>query len=794
MAKSGAVWGIDIGQCALKALRCRAHEKDDNKIVVEAFDYIEYPKILSQPEANREELIREALETFLSRNEVKGDQVAIAVPGQTGLARFIKLPPVEAKKIPDIVRYEARQQIPFALEDVVWDYQPLIGGSQDEGYALETEVGLFAMKRDQVARILKPLEDAGVEIDLIQLTPLALYNYVCFDRLNNLEDMGPYTPEKPPQSTVVISFGTDTTDLVITNGFRVWQRNIPIGGNHFTKALSKELRLTFSNAEHLKRHATKSKDHDPKAVFQAMRPVFSDLVAEIQRSLGFFTSNNRNAKLGDVITLGNVMKLPGLQRYLAQNIDQPVKTVDDYPGLVGGSVTAVPQFKDNILSFAVAYGLCVQELGSAQLRTNLLPPEITTQRLVRSKKPWAVAAAAALLLGMTINFFSHYSAWRSAATDRETAPQMADALQASQNISSTFASAESTNQAHKEKLKSVAAIGTNLRSNVEGRLLWLELLKAIDTALPKEPPVEGEKELTAADVTHRNELHITSVDCEWLDDVGVWFTGVKPRYDEMQMSDAEREEARKAREAAEAAAAAAAEAESADGEPPAAEPPVEGTEEPPAEGLPDDIAADEGVPPVDPTLPAADDPYGAPADGETVAAGPSGPGFVIQIEGYHFHNSNKDTKFDRTQEGEAFLRQTLIDNLASGTVMLPDGDNGEMVEVSMERLGIGYPVVVSSNSIRTVKYDPTAATVEEAEKNAGLRKAAEMGDGFGFGNAMPQMGRNQPGEEVQPLPDPPWELRRYDFTVQFMWIPTPRTVRKTGKPPGGAGLETTASY
>ena len=82
----------------------------------------------------------------------------------------------------------------------------------------------------------------------------------------------------------MISLGTDTTDLVITNGNRVWQRNIPIGGSHFTKALSKGLRLTFAKAEHLKRNAMKAED--PKAVFQAMRPVFSDLVAEIQRSLG----------------------------------------------------------------------------------------------------------------------------------------------------------------------------------------------------------------------------------------------------------------------------------------------------------------------------------------------------------------------------------------------------------------------------------------------------------------------------------------------------------------------------
>ena len=337
--------------------------------------------------------------------------MAIAVPGQSGLARFIKLPPVERKKIPDIVKYEARQQIPFALEDVVWDYQPLIG-SEDEGYAIETEVGLFAMKRDQVARHLKPLEDAGIDVEIIQLAPLAIYNFICFDRLN-VE--GPYDPANPPQSTVIISLGTDTTDLVITNGYRVWQRSIPIGGNHFTKALTKELKLTFAKAEHLKRNAMKAEN--PKAIFQAMRPVFSDLVAEIQRSIGFFTSNNRNAKLGEMVALGNPMKLPGLQRFLSQNLDQEVKLVDQFNNLATGTATAGPQYKENQLTFGVAYGLCVQAQEHAQLRTNLLPDEIITTRLVKAKKPWAVAAVALLLVGLTINYFRHYASLLTANKD-----------------------------------------------------------------------------------------------------------------------------------------------------------------------------------------------------------------------------------------------------------------------------------------------------------------------------------------------------------------------------------------
>ena len=124
MAKIQSVWAIDIGQAALKALKLVPGDEPD-KVLAEAFDYIEYPKILSQPDAEPEELIREALTTFLGRNEVKGSKVAIAVSGQAGLVKFVKLPPVEKSRIPDVVKFEARQQIPFALEEVIWDYQKI---------------------------------------------------------------------------------------------------------------------------------------------------------------------------------------------------------------------------------------------------------------------------------------------------------------------------------------------------------------------------------------------------------------------------------------------------------------------------------------------------------------------------------------------------------------------------------------------------------------------------------------------------------------------------------------------
>ncbi|HCS52388.1 MAG TPA: pilus assembly protein PilM, partial [Planctomycetaceae bacterium] len=148
MPESKSVWGIEIGQAGLKALKLRYAEAA-HQVVAVGFDYIPHAKILSQPDAIPDELIAEAITKFLSRNKVQDDIVAIGLPAQSSLARFIQLPPVEAGKVKEIVKYEAKQQIPFPLEDVIWDYQQMGGGEEAGGFVIDSEVGIFATKRDQ---------------------------------------------------------------------------------------------------------------------------------------------------------------------------------------------------------------------------------------------------------------------------------------------------------------------------------------------------------------------------------------------------------------------------------------------------------------------------------------------------------------------------------------------------------------------------------------------------------------------------------------------------------------------
>ena len=520
MAKTQAVWALDIGQAALKALKLVPGDAPDT-VLAEAFDFVEYPKILSQPDADPEALVSEALATFLDRNDLKGSRVAIAVPGQAGLVKFIKLPPVEKKRIPDIVKFEAKQQIPFALEEVVWAYQQI--GDQDEDDEEDfssVEVGLFAMKRDQINRAITPFKAAGIEVDVVQMGPIALYNYVTFDQLKGTGLKG---------SIVLLDIGADNTDLIISDGTRIWQRNVPIGGNHFTRALTKELKLTFAKAEHLKRNATKAPD--PKAVFTAMKGIFNDFASEVNRSIGFYSSVNRTAQIIKVVGLGNGFKLPGLQKFLQQNLNGlEVEKLEDFLKLTGDEVKSAPQFVENLPSFAVTYGLGLQGLGDSQLRTNLLPPEVEQVRMIRRKKPWVLAASALLLLGFSTLFMSNFKAYAKVVNEPFKA-----AVARAKGVSQTGAGYASAYETAKSEFTAKLAEGKALVITDENRATWPKILKVINDHLP-DPAAEYHLDPNVpkdVKILDRLRIHVdkikpvyrTDVAVEWYDTIGETYQG-----------------------------------------------------------------------------------------------------------------------------------------------------------------------------------------------------------------------------------------------------------------------------
>ncbi|MFQ5806382.1 MAG: type IV pilus assembly protein PilM [Phycisphaerae bacterium] len=467
MATANAVWGVEVGQCALKALKLRPAE--DGKVELVAFDLIEHPKILSQPDADPDALIHAALEKFISRNDWQGDAFVIGVPGQQTFARFCKLPPVESKKIPEIVRFEASQQIPFDIEDVVWDYQVF----QTEDMP-DVEVGIFAMRKDLIRKQLDHFGDLGVAPTAIQTIPSALYNFCRFDAERQLEE---------GTATVIIDVGSQHTDLIVVEPDSAWSRNIPLGGNSFTEALVKAFKLSFAKAENLKRTAATSKY--ARQIFQAMRPVFADLVAEIQRSIGFYSSTHRDVELENVLACGNAFHLPGLQKYLENNltIAGGVRKLEKFNALLTSATANAPQFTDNILSFAPAYGLALQGLGLATISASLLPPELARVQLWKRKRPFFVAAAACLAIAAGFPWLRDWTDSQALAANRELGDQAKQIVDRANKYQRDFRAASTDTTAKREKIEKLFELQKD-------RAVIPRILALVHEAMPEINPPE----------------------------------------------------------------------------------------------------------------------------------------------------------------------------------------------------------------------------------------------------------------------------------------------------------------
>lgn len=385
MPSSSVSWGIEVGASAIKAVKLEA-VGDEGARVLE-FAVIQHPKPLSTPGVDANDVLRVSLGAFTSQYDLGKASVAVSVPGHAGFARFAKLPPVEPKKVPDIVKFEAMQQIPFPLEQVEWDYQTFVTPDSPE-----VEVGIFAITRERVQERLAMLADFGIHPDYVTLSPLAVYNALAFDL-----QFGADTP-----GTIIVDVGTTSTDLVVATPGRMWVRTFPIGGHQFTEALVSQFQLSYPKAEKLKREAEDSKH--ARQVFQAMRPVFTDLAQDIQRSIGYYQSLNKDANLTRLIGVGSTFGLPGLRKYLKQQLSMDVYRIEEFKNVkLEGAKDGDDRskaFHDSSLVLCTAYGLALQGLGLNAVGGNLMPVATLRKAMWREKVPWfGMAAGVAALAG-----------------------------------------------------------------------------------------------------------------------------------------------------------------------------------------------------------------------------------------------------------------------------------------------------------------------------------------------------------------------------------------------------------
>src|SRR5205814_4686671 len=211
--------------------------------------------------------------------------VNYALPAQSVFARFVKLPPIGQEKLDKIISFEAQQNVPFPIDEVVWDYQ-VVGGGLDE----QIQVVLVAIKVDLLDEINTGVEDAGLRTSIIDVAPMALYNAF---RYNYSGLTG---------CSLLVDIGARTTNILFIEPAKVFSRSLPIGGNSITAAIAREFREPFAAAEVRKKRDgfvslggayAEPANPDVARVSKIARSTMTRLHAELMRSISHYCAQQQ---------------------------------------------------------------------------------------------------------------------------------------------------------------------------------------------------------------------------------------------------------------------------------------------------------------------------------------------------------------------------------------------------------------------------------------------------------------------------------------------------------------------
>ena len=397
MADSGSFAVLNLGsQCVSAAVFGRSRSGELTLRQVEFTEMHGDPSV----EATRLPQLRVAVLELADKLKLKSRPVWYSIAGHVVFIRFVKLPPFEDDKADQIVEFEARQNVPFPINEVIWDYE-FIGDKT----APEREVALVAIKADALNDINDQVASNGVGVAGVDLAPLALYNAFR------------YSYPEVEDSTLIIDLGAKSTNLVFVEGQKVFTRNILVGGCTLTGAISKELGISFGEAEERKKaqgFIAPGGAHEPHedevvdAISKIMRNTMTRLHGEIVRTINYYRSQQGGSPPRQIFLCGGGAHMTLVTEFFQEKFNLPVEVLNPLRGVqvdsrIEASATAhAPDVGELV-------GLALRHAGSTPVEVELVPDSVNQSRDAARRAPLLVLAGLCLfaLLGVGIFFYKH---------------------------------------------------------------------------------------------------------------------------------------------------------------------------------------------------------------------------------------------------------------------------------------------------------------------------------------------------------------------------------------------------
>jgi type IV pilus assembly protein PilM len=396
MARSDRILAIDIGATSIKVGEFEYPTRDTRTLV--NFAHREYEEELT--ESTRSVVVAGLLRQMVVENNFIARRALVCMSGQSAFTRFVKLPPFseDEKRIRQIVEFEAKQNVPFNMNEVIWDYQ-LIASPDEE----EMDVMFVVIKNEIVEQMTGAVQAVGLEPVLVDVAPAACYNAA---RANHVGD---------DECAMVLSIGGRSTNLLFVDRTRFFARTIPIAGHSITQQIAKEFGIGFAEAEELKRRhgfvALGGAYAEPEsevaaAVSKIIRNVMARLHGEINRSVSVYRAQQHGNRPTRLYLTGGSSTMTYCDHFFAEKLHLEVVYFNPFQVVGLGPSVDRQRLQEVAHMFSEVIGLGLRYRLPCPIEVTLVPETIRRQQALRRKKPFVFASLACLLVILLVAWFS----------------------------------------------------------------------------------------------------------------------------------------------------------------------------------------------------------------------------------------------------------------------------------------------------------------------------------------------------------------------------------------------------
>src|SRR6266404_2362531 len=389
MLKSKSFLTVDFGAGTLKVAEFELNEAGGLRLKQYS------PKSLGAEgaqESAREAAILKALPEVLAEKAVKGKTVNVCAPGFHVFSKFVKLPPVDAAKVTQIIQYEAQQNVPFPLSEVVWDYQIL--GTTPGG---ELEVLLVAIKADIVEGLFRVTESAGLHLQLADVSPAALCNSFRYN-YGDLDDC-----------TMLLDIGAKTSNLLFFEKGKVFSRSINLGANSITQDFANESKKKFDAAEKTKIEEgfvslggayEEPENQDQAAISKIARQFMTRLHIQVNQTMQFYRGQQGGSAPARLFLSGGASIMPYTAQFFAEKLNVPVEYFNPLRNVQIDPGINLEELARSAHSMGEVVGLALRNLAHCPVELNLMPDSTLKWQAFNQKKPYFIASVFSLVVGV----------------------------------------------------------------------------------------------------------------------------------------------------------------------------------------------------------------------------------------------------------------------------------------------------------------------------------------------------------------------------------------------------------